>query len=204
MALNTVVAGRAWLYSHNVGRNAQSGMGFSTPVSAAITSNGTLYVANRSGEQNPSMRVTKCTIDHEFIDEFGRSGPVYGGSNNTSLFTWITGIALDSNENVYTSDEWRCLIHVFDSDGNYLSTWGEKGDNEGQLNGSAGICFDADENLWIVNSFNSRIQKFTKDGQFLDKWGHEGSGDGEFNMPWGIDIDSNCLLYTSPSPRDRG
>jgi hypothetical protein len=37
MALNTVVAGRAWLYSHNIGRNAQAGMGFSNPVGVAAT-----------------------------------------------------------------------------------------------------------------------------------------------------------------------
>ena len=30
MALNTVASGRAWLYSHNIGRNAQVGMGFSS------------------------------------------------------------------------------------------------------------------------------------------------------------------------------
>ena len=197
MALNTVVAGRAWLYSHNVGRQAQSGMGFSTPVSAAITSDGTLYVANRSGEQNPSMRVTKCTIDHEFISEFGRQGPVYGGNNNSSLFTWITGIALDSNENVYTSDEWRCQIHVFDKEGTYVSTWVEKGDGEGQLNGSAGICFDDDENLWVVNSFNSKVQKFNKDGKYISGFGVKGNGDGELDSPYGIALDPDGNVYVA-------
>jgi len=197
MALNTVVAGRAWLYSHNIGRQAQAGMGFSQPVAVVSTRDGVLYVANRSGEQNPSTRISKCTIDQEFISEFGRQGPVYGGNKNTSLFTWISGVAVDQHENVYGSDEWKNIINVFDKDGNFLKTWGEKGDGEGQLNGAAGICFDADDNLWVVNSFNSRIQKFTRDGQYLSGFGSKGSGEGQFDTPYGITLDAEGNIYVA-------
>ena len=51
MALNTIAAGRAWLYSHNIGRNAQAGMGFSNPVGVAVAKDGVLYVATELGEQ---------------------------------------------------------------------------------------------------------------------------------------------------------
>ena len=117
MALNTVAAGRAWLYSHNIGRNAQAGMGFSNPVGVGIADGGVLFVANRSGEQNPSSRISKITIDQEFISEFGRTGPAYGGGGSNH-FTWITGVALDSDGNVFASDEWKSQISSFDSDGN--------------------------------------------------------------------------------------
>ena len=53
MAQNTVAAGRAWLYSHNIGRNGAAGMGFSQPVSIAAAKDGVLYVTNRATEQNP-------------------------------------------------------------------------------------------------------------------------------------------------------
>ena len=36
MALNTVVAGRAWLYSHTIGRQAQIGMGFTQPIGICL------------------------------------------------------------------------------------------------------------------------------------------------------------------------
>lgn len=203
MALNTIVAGRAWLYSHNVGRQAQAGMGFSQPVAAALSKDGVLYVANRAGEQNPSQRITKCTIDHEFINEFGRQGPVYGGNNNVNLFTWISGIAVDKDENCYASDEWQSVVHVFDSDDNFLKTWGEKGDGEGQLHGAAGICFDADENLWVVSSVSSRIQKFTKDGQFISGFGSKGSGEGQFDTPYGMTIGPDGSIYVADWGNDR-
>ena len=47
MAQNTVAAGRAWLYSHNIGRNAVAGMGFSLPIGVACADDGVLYIANR-------------------------------------------------------------------------------------------------------------------------------------------------------------
>ncbi|MCH8898671.1 MAG: NHL repeat-containing protein, partial [Chloroflexi bacterium] len=139
----------------------------------------------------------------EFINEFGRNGPVYGGNENTQIFTWLTGIALDQDENVYGSDEWKSAITVFDKDGEYLNTWGEKGDAEGQLNGAAGICFDADDNLWVVNSFNSRIQKFSKDGKFISGFGVKGDGEGELEMPYGITLDPEGNLYVTDWGNDR-
>src|SRR5919106_3115716 len=113
MALNTIVAGRAWLYSHNVGRQAQAGMGFSQPVAVAATKDGVLYVANRSGEQNPSSRISKVTIDHEFINEFGRQGPVYGGNNKVNLFSLVSGNAVDKKGKCYAAAEWERVNHVF-------------------------------------------------------------------------------------------
>jgi DNA-binding beta-propeller fold protein YncE len=197
MALNTIIAGRAWLYSHNIGRNSGAGMGFSQPVGVVSTKDGTLYVANRSGEQAPSTRISKCTIDQEFITEFGRKGPVYGGNDNVQIFTWITGVAVDKDENVYGSDEWKSQVSVFDKEGEYLKTWGEKGDGEGQLNGAAGICFDVDDNIWVVNSFNSRVQKFTKDGQFLSGFGKKGDLEGQMEMPSGLSLDAEGNLYVT-------
>ena len=166
MALHTVASGRAWVYSHNIGRNAQVGMGFSQPVGVATTKDGVLYVANRSGEQNPSSRISKCTVDHEFISEFGRQGPAYSESAR-SHFEWLTGVALDKDENVYTTDEWKSQVSIFDKEGELLQVWGEKGSAEGQLDGCAGIALDSDENVWVVSANTSRIQKFTKDGKYI-------------------------------------
>ena len=202
MALNTVAAGRAWLYSHNIGRNAQAGMGFSQPVGVAIAKNGVLYVANRSGEQNPASRISKVTVDQEFINEFGRQGPAYS-EQARSHFTWLTGVAVDKDENVYASDEWKSQISVFNKEGEFVKVWGEKGDAEGQLNGSAGICFDADENLWVVNANNSRIQKFNKDGKYLSGFGKKGNAEGELETPYGITIDQDGNVYVADWGNDR-
>lgn len=187
MPLDTIAAGRGWSYSHHVGRRGAAGMGFSGPVCVAPAKDGVLFVANRF--QNP--RVSKVTVDQAFIHEFGRQGEEEGE------FMYLTAVALDKDENVYTSDEWLHRITIFDYDGNVLKSWGESGEGEGQLNGPSGMVFDADDNLWIANSLNSRIQKFTKDGQYLSGFGVKGNGPGELDMPWGLTADNDGNLYAA-------
>lgn len=202
MALNTVAAGRAWLYSHNIGRGAAAGMGFSTPVGVAPAQDGILFVANRGSDTNPNQRISKITIDHEFISEFGSGGAAYAMTDPTSTaepgkFVWITGVALDREENVYVTDEYLHRVTVFDKDGNLLKTWGQAGEDAGQLNGPSGLAFDRDDNLWVVNSLNSRVQKFTKDGLYISGFGQKGSGPGDLDMPWGITVDNLGDIYVA-------
>ena len=200
MPIETVAGGRAWIYSHNVGRGAAAGTGFNTPIGVAPAKDGVLFVASRGGDYAPNQRISKVTIDHEFITEFGRTGPVtggFGGAQVGSQFMFITDVALDKDENVYAADEWLNRIIVFDNDGNDLSSWGEAGEGEGQLNGPSGLVFDGDENLVILNSLDSRVQKFTKDGKYLGGFGKKGSGQGEMDMPWGITIDNAGDIYVA-------
>ena len=48
MPLDTIAAGRAWTYSHNIGRRATAGMGFNWPVAMAVGKDGVMFVANRT------------------------------------------------------------------------------------------------------------------------------------------------------------
>ena len=191
MAIETVAAGRAWIYSHNIGRNANAGTGFSTPIGIAPATDGVLFVANRGSDNFPNQRISKVTVDEEFLTEFGRQGEEPG------QFAFLTAVALDQDENVYTCDEWLHRVTVFDKDGTLLSTWGEAGEGEGQLNGPSGLAFEQDQNLLIVNSLDSRIQKFSRDGQYISGFGKKGSGEAELDMPWGIAIDSNGDIYVA-------
>ena len=179
MSLVTVGSGRCWQYSHNVGMRQTTGKGFSQPVGVAVGSDGSVFVASRG---NP--RITKATLDHEYIIEFG-----------IGRFTYLTAVAVDADDNVYTTDEWLHEVSVFDSHGNFLKSWGEPGSGEGQLHGPSGLAFDADGNVLIVNSLNSRVQKFSKDGQYISGFGKKGNGPDEMDLPWGIAIDNKGDVY---------
>jgi len=87
MPLDTIAAGQAWTYSHNIGRRATAGMGFNWPVAMAVGKGGVMFVANRT------PHISKFTIDQEFIHEFGPTGE----------FVFLSGIALDKGQNLYTS-----------------------------------------------------------------------------------------------------
>jgi len=195
-------------YSKTIGRGEQFGPGFNYPVFVARGKEGIMYVLCRGSEFRPEgVRVTVCTTDEEYVSTFAR-GINYQGPHEFNMedgsLVWPTCIALDSQENLFISDEWLNRISSFSKDGDYLSKWEERsGTGDGELDRPSGMAFDADDNLYIVDSGNNRVQKFSKDGKFLLKFGTAGSGDGEFDMPWGITIDSQGDIYIADWRNDR-
>jgi DNA-binding beta-propeller fold protein YncE len=180
-------------------------------VALALGEGGTLYAANRGWEQVQNVpynktqlgtRVGKFTIgpepgSEEFVADFSRPG------DGPGELIWPAGIALDSQERVYVTDEWLNRISVFDKDGNFLRQWGAAGSDEGEFDGPSGIAIDPQDVLYIVDSRNHRVQKFTKEGLFLTTWGSLGSGEGQFNAPWGITIDQQGHVYVADHKNHR-
>ena len=195
-------------YSHTLGRGEAYGPGFTYPVFMARGEGDLMYVLCRASEYAPQgTRITVCTVDEEYVNAFARGVPNQGPhvfNFEDGSLVWPTCIAIDSQGNVYTSDEWLHRISIFTKDGDYVGKWQERiGDGDGELNRPSGLAFDKDDNLYVVDSMNHRIQKFTKDGKFLAKWGTEGNGDGQLNQPWGIDIDSKGDIYIADWRNDR-
>ena len=126
MATETVVGRRAWIYSHHIGRYAETGTGFNHPVGVAPAKDGVLYVASRGIDLVEICRITKLTVEQDFICEFG------GGGEDPGQFRFLTAVALDRDENVYASDEWLNRITVFDKNGELLRAWGEAGPGPGR------------------------------------------------------------------------
>jgi DNA-binding beta-propeller fold protein YncE len=179
-------------YSHTIGRQeTRGGNGFFHPVAVARGEGNRLYVLSRGTETPvfwPCKRVTICTIDEEYIGQFGEKVHPEEAvpSARDGAFFWPTSIALDQQGNAYVADEWLNRISVFTKDGDWIGKWGTLGAGDGE-----------------INSRNNRVQAFTKEGKFLFKWGGSGSGDGEFNIPWGIDIDKSGDVYVADWRNDR-
>ena len=209
--LTQIVAGRVYDFSHAVGRSAVSGMGFTHPVSLAAGEGDVVYVLNRGWEQIGAVpwnrtyrggRVSKLTIgpepgDEEYIFEFSGMG------DNPGELIWPAGVAVDSQENVYVTDEWLNRVSIFDSQGNFKRLWGSPGQGEGELSGPSGIVIDPQDNLLIIDSRNHRVQKFTKDGEFQTGWGSLGDNDAGFNTPWGITLDREGYVYVADHKNHR-
>ncbi len=189
---------RAFHYSHTIGRIEFGGAGFRSVMDLALGANGVNYVVNRSWEYRPDgVRVTMFTLEEELVGEFSRCG------DRDGEMIWPSSISLDSEQNVYVSDDWLNRISIFDKDGTFLDKWGVPGSDDGQIKKPSAIRFDKDDNLYMVDSGNNRVQKFTKDGKFLAKWGEAGTGPGQFNLPWGLTIDNNGDLYVADWRNDR-
>ena len=156
-------------YSHTVGSLSNQGRGFQNPVDVALDSQGVMYVLNRAGPELPIRlpykRVSMCTVDEEFLGEFGTGGTAVGE------FWWPSSLAFDSRDRLYVTDEALNRITVFSTTGEVLDTWGEEGSGPGQINHPSYVACDADDNLLIADSGNHRIQKFATDGGFIESWG---------------------------------
>jgi 6-bladed beta-propeller len=83
-------------------------------------------------------------------------------------------------------------IKKFDSNGKLITSWGEKGNGDGQF-----------IHRYVTDQRNNRIQKFDSNGNFLAQWGKEGNGPGEFVHLHAISIDNNDTIYVSDA-RDNG
>ena len=195
-------------YTKTIGRGEHFGPGFTYPIYVARGKEGIMYVLCRGSEFRPEgVRVVVCTTDEEYISVFAR-GIDYQGPHEHNMddgaLVWPTSIALDSQENLFISDEWLNRISMFSKDGDFLGKWEERtGSGDGELDRPSGMAFDADDNLYIVDSGNHRVQKFNKDGKYLAQFGTYGSGDGQFDMPWGIAIDEAGGIYIADWRNDR-
>ena len=206
-----IAQGRVYDGSRAVGRNSPSGLGFTYPIAAAIGKGDVVYVLARGqegvndvswdqimfGNLVTKISVGKEPMDEEFLGQFSGYGLEEG------KLIWSTGIAVDSQDNVYVTDEWMNRITVFDKDGVFLTRWGTPGHGDGEFNRPSGIAVDAEDNVFIVDTLNHRVQKLTKDGKFLAKWGAFGSEDGKLSSPWGATMDNEGYLYISDHKNHR-
>ena len=191
MPATQIAAGRAFTYLDCLGRGIRARNGFMYPTALARGAGDTLYVANWGDEFIPSNRITKCTLNHEWIADIGSPGTGEGE------FICPGGLALDSEENVYVTDQSVHKIVIADKEGTFLGKWGKVGPGEGELNRPSGMAFDKDDNLYVSDSLNHRVQKFTREGKFLAMWGEEGLAEDQFNIPWGITIDRQGDVYVA-------
>jgi DNA-binding beta-propeller fold protein YncE len=83
-------------------------------------------------------------------------------------FRQVTDIAWDSNGNAYISDGYiNSRIAKIDKNGDWITSWGEPGNQPGQLNTPHSIAVDAQNQVYVADRGNRRIQVFNCDGKFL-------------------------------------
>ena len=176
--LTETVSGRTYDYSHNVGRGAQSGMGFNNPVSMTLAPDGTMYVANRGSESISNVgwnrtgvgqRITKLTIgaewgEEEFVGEFSRYG------NGKGQFIWPAGIATDSQGQVFVTDEWLNRVTVFEKEGDFVRSF----DTVQPGDGGAALMFGDAVNGGQYSEFPSMEAKDLEQGDVVPNYDFRG------------------------------
>ena len=70
------------------------------------------------------------------------------------------GIAVDSSDTVYVGERSRGCISIFTAEGEYFTTFGGEGEQEGQFDSPFGLHIDKNDSLLVCDSDNGRIQIF--------------------------------------------
>ncbi len=188
---------RSYKYSHTIGIDDFAGRAFRCAVDLAIGPEGMLYVLQRGTPLHRNVSVKICNLKEEFFGDFGAYG------SDPGQWTWPAAIVLDSQGQLFVSDEWNNRISRFDTRGAFLGDWGEAGSAPGQLSRPSGLALDGQQNLVVVDSGNHRVQRFTREGKHLGGWGSHGAGPGQFNLPWGVALNSAGEVYITDWRNDR-
>ena len=84
-------------------------------------------------------------------------------------FGSVTGVAVDSKDNLYVFNRGEHPIIVFDREGNFLRSWGE-----GLMKRAHGITIGPDDSVWLTDDGIHTVRKFTPDGKLLMTIGEPG------------------------------
>ena len=80
----------------------------------------------------------------------------------------MTDVAFDSADKTYISDSYiNSRIAKVDKYGNWLKSWGERGNGPGQFSTPHALAVDAKDNVYVADRGNHRIQVFDGEGNFL-------------------------------------
>jgi len=83
-------------------------------------------------------------------------------------FAEPTDVAWDRDGNIYVSDGYvHSRIAKFDPNGNWIGTWGKRGQGPGEFWTVHNIQVDADNHIWVADRSNGRLQVFDTEGNFL-------------------------------------
>lgn len=126
---------------------------FSRPNCIAIDKSGKVYVLDAS-------YVQKFTPEGQFLARWkAKSRP--------------SGIALDSQSNVYVTCMGSHSVQKFDNSGKEISKWVNTASEDNQLISPKSIALDSSSNIFVADTKNNRIQRFDSEVNFLSNLGGE-------------------------------
>ena len=118
------------------------------------------------------------------------------------------GIAVDGEDGlIYIADTGNILIKVFNLMGEYQTSFGESGTEEGQLLSPQAIAIDtANNDVYLLDVVVHKVLKFHRSGDsytFVSSFGAMGTGDGECSFPRDIELGQAGNVYVCDSGNGR-
>jgi len=107
------------------------------------------------------------------------------------------GIATDRWGNVYVTDHDRDRVWKFDSNGAYLTHWGDTGNGPGEFDWPYAVDVDDSGYVYVVDADNLRVQKFDSVGNYVLEWDIAWGASFPFYAPRGIAVSAYGDVYVT-------
>jgi DNA-binding beta-propeller fold protein YncE len=108
----------------------------------------------------------------------------------------VGGLAFDKiQKRLVVADTRGHKIAFFTLQGAFISSFGSRGDGDGQFLYPNPIRFNHKNELLVGDTMNARIQIFDANGKFLRKFGSRGDGPHDFQVLKGVAVDSENNIF---------
>lgn len=149
-----------------------------------------LYVSDTSHQTSPNHNVKLFDLSGHLTGTVGKGK---GSVEGAMLFP--TYLTLDPDGNLYVSDTMNARVQVFNPDGQYVRSIGERGNVGGTFSRPKGVALDSMGDLYVVDSDWANVQIFNTQGKGLLAFAGRGRYPGLLNNPSGIAIDNDNHVY---------
>ena len=147
------------------------------PTGVATGGEGNVYVASED-------KVQKFNRRGEVVKSVGKKG------RNAGEFDWPYGVR-HHNHQVYVCDSNNGRVQVFDSNLNFVQSFGIRGDGPGQLKEPMDIDFDCQANIYVLDCEKHHVLVFSERGQYQHEFGQN-----ELGLPQGLCVSDNYVYIT--------
>ena len=147
-----------------------------------------VYVAHQSAHKIEVLGLDLKSVSLEFGEE----------GDQKKQFKQPRDVAVarvDGTVYVYVSDTGNNRIQVFKADGEYVTEFGNTGDDK--LSAPAGICVDHDNRVLVVDHNNHRVCIFNSGGELLKSFGKNEEIKADFKDLIGIAVGRDGKIYTT-------
>ncbi len=191
---------------------AQSGTPYDVAVNSThifVTTNlGNIELFNLSGTFDTNLIVSLSTAlgitlnsTHVFVVDAGSNNRVEILNLSGNIVDTVgaaelvdpTDVAVDSNGRIIVLDNDDDRIEIFDSSGNFLTSFASGGSFP------IGVDVDSNNRIIVSDAVNMNVKIFDSSGNLLTTFGSFGTGDGEFSSPSGLTVDSNDRIIVPDS-----
>jgi tripartite motif-containing protein 71 len=170
------------------------------PINPAIDPQGNLWVPD-----GRNHRFQIFAPDGTFLETWGTPGSDEGQFDfqdpGISDGNGQASIAFDGEGNFYVVDTANRRIQKFGADRRFLTSWGRKGEGNGEFLTPIDIALDGHGRVYVGDGGRDVVQVFTTEGDFLTAWDADAYGglalapDGTL---WMADWYANRLQHYSP------